>query len=83
MYKNIFLYIPFVITWNKKEGDKMDKSKKFYITQVNQNGELAIPPELTKNIYSGLIDIEIEGGRIVIKPSEPDYTLTWTPNKNK
>jgi hypothetical protein len=28
-----------------------------------------------------LIDIEAEDGRIVIKPSEPDYTLTWTPEK--
>jgi hypothetical protein len=22
MYKNIFLYIPYVITWNKKEGER-------------------------------------------------------------
>jgi hypothetical protein len=71
------------VIWNKKEGYKMDKAKKFYITQTNQNGELVIPSELTKNIYSGLIDIEVEDSRIIIKPSEPDYILTWMPEKNK
>jgi hypothetical protein len=83
MYKNIFLYIPFVVIWNKKRCDKMDEAKKFYITQTNQNGELVIPPEFFKNFHSGLMEIETENDRVIIKPPAPDYTLTWTPEKNK
>jgi isocitrate dehydrogenase kinase/phosphatase len=54
----------------------MDKVKKFYITQIDQNGELVIPHEFFKNIHCGIIDIETEDDRIIIKPSELDYTFT-------
>jgi hypothetical protein len=60
----------------------MDKAKKFYITRVNQNGELAIPSELFKNFHSGLMEIETKDSQIIRQPG-PNHTFTWTPEKNK
>jgi bifunctional DNA-binding transcriptional regulator/antitoxin component of YhaV-PrlF toxin-antitoxin module len=60
---------------------EMKREKKMYISKVDENGRVILPDELRKNIHSGLVDIEVREGKLLMKESEPDYILTWTPDR--
>lgn len=57
----------------------MHREKKMYISKVDEEGRILIPDELTKSIHSGLVDIEVKDGKLLIKETDPNYEFTWTP----
>ncbi|WP_161795201.1 hypothetical protein [Aneurinibacillus migulanus] len=48
-----------------------------YITQIDENGRIRLPKEITKNIHSGLLDFEVSGDKLLAKEPEPDYIFIW------
>lgn len=56
---------------NGSEGSKMTETRK-YIIQLDENGRIQLPEEITKNIHSGLLDFEVIGDKLLAREPEPD-----------
>ncbi|WP_027414704.1 hypothetical protein [Aneurinibacillus terranovensis] len=54
-----------------------------YICRVNENGEILLPKEIQEKLGYGRIGVELVKGQMKLKKSNPDFTVTWTPSRNK
>lgn len=59
----------------------MHREKKVYISKVDENGRIILPDKLVKSIYSGLLNVRVEEGKLLAKEPDPDYAFTWIRDK--
>jgi hypothetical protein len=53
------------------------------LCQIDEQGNLVLPPEIQEILGYGTIEFSIEDDCIVLTKAKPIYTCTWEPEQNK
>ncbi|GED13368.1 hypothetical protein AM501_21940 [Aneurinibacillus migulanus] len=51
--------------------------------QIDEQGNLVLPPEAQEILGYGAIEIVLEGDCIILTKAEPIYTCVWERKQNK
>ncbi|MFT9849378.1 hypothetical protein [Aneurinibacillus sp. REN35] len=57
--------------------------KKPLLGQIDEHGNLVLPPEIQEILGYGTIEIAVEDDCIVLTKVDPIYTCVWEPKQNR